>query len=227
MDTHDSIPTSLDNAASQPGEQADAQQVLRLQQELAQREAALQAVAAQRQSLEQECVQLRQRLQALSQTDVQTGVLSRNYFLALAEREWQRARRLNRSLAIVCVDLDHFKQLGDTYGHSGRDGILRMVAERCRSVLREIDLIGRSGGDEFLILIQEADTLSAVMVAERLRAIISTSPLPVADETVTLTASFGIAITADDTPDINHLIEKATTALDKAKQDGRNRVAVS
>lgn len=196
-------------------------------QELLESNANLQGEIQERHRVESECQHLIVQLQELAETDVLTGLYNRRHFDNMAAREWQRSQRMQRPLAILLFDIDHFKKINDTYGHAAGDIVLKGVAQRCQALLREIDLLGRYGGEEFAILLQEADTLSAVMIAERLRATIAAKPILVDDKPLTVTASIGVAITADHTPGVAQLMEQADAALYRAKHAGRNRVVVA
>lgn len=196
-------------------------------QELLESNATLQGEIQERQRVESECQHLIVQLQELAETDVLTGLYNRRHFDNMAAREWQRAQRMHRSLAILLFDIDHFKLINDTHGHAAGDIVLKEVSLRCQNLLREIDLLGRYGGEEFAILLQEADTLSAVMIAERLRATIAATPIMVDDKPIVVTASIGVAITADHTPGVGQLMEQADGALYRAKRAGRNRVVVA
>ena len=122
------------------------------------------------------------------------------------------------------VDIDHFKQVNDTSGHAVGDQVLQQVAEHCRQELRETDVVGRYGGDEFAILLPESDPVAAAQVAERLRQRIARQPLNTTTGPVAVTISLGIAALDDENLTLDILLSRADQALYDAKQGGRNRV---
>jgi diguanylate cyclase (GGDEF)-like protein len=160
-------------------------------------------------------------------TDSLTQLYNRQHFLDLAEREVQRARRFQRPLSAILVDLDHFKQLNDAQGHAAGDEILRAVAARCRLAIRQVDLVGRNGGDDFAILGLETDVHQARIVAERLRKQVAGSPIYTESGLVHVTISLGIAALSDDTPNLTMLLKRANDSLNVAKSNGGNRVEVA
>jgi diguanylate cyclase (GGDEF)-like protein len=160
-------------------------------------------------------------------TDSLTQLYNRQHFLELAEREVQRARRFQRPLSAILVDLDHFKQLNDAQGHAAGDEILRAVAARCRLAIRQVDLVGRNGGDEFAILGLETDIHQARIVAERLRKQVAGSPIYTESGLVHVTISLGIAALSDDIPNLTMLLNRANDALSAAKSNGGDRVEMA
>jgi two-component system cell cycle response regulator len=126
------------------------------------------------------------------------------------------------------IDIDHFKKINDAYGHDVGDKVLQELAKRCKRCVREIDLIGRHGGEEFVILLPETDLDASLAVGERLRNAISHSPICIG-ETIELnvTASIGVARKDENTPNLEILITRADQAMYIAKHKGRNRVARS
>jgi diguanylate cyclase (GGDEF)-like protein/PAS domain S-box-containing protein len=162
-------------------------------------------------------------VQQMAITDDLTGLYNRRGIFELGRREVKRAQRFNRLLSLIYVDLDFFKLVNDNYGHSIGDAVLKEIAERCRNTVREIDLIGRYGGDEFIILMPETDIESAHMVAERLLQIIS-QPIETIKGQVKITTSLGITSITADTAELIGLINIADEALYMAKRSGRNRI---
>ncbi|MBL4613631.1 MAG: diguanylate cyclase [Magnetovibrio sp.] len=158
----------------------------------------------------------------LSQTDPLTGIYNRLKVDAMLEREFERARRYERSLSVVMFDLDFFKQVNDTHGHQAGDRVLIDAAALVRDNIRTHDIFGRWGGEEFLILCPETDEQGAQQLAEHLRAKLESMGL---GEIGSITASFG-ATQLGKTEDAKRLIGNADTALYQAKQDGRNCVRV-
>lgn len=178
-----------------------------------------------RKQLEEEREHLVMQLRILAHTDALTGLQNRRAFLETAERELHRARRLAHPLALITFDIDHFKQINDTYGHAAGDKVLQAIAERCRQQVRSIDLVGRFGGEEFAVLLVEADLSEALDVAERLRICLLTEPIVVGDYQIAATASFGVVTLTDGATEIDALLRRADVALYAAKRSGRNRVA--
>ena len=164
-------------------------------------------------------------VQRLAITDGLTGTHNRRHFFELAESELSRARRLGYPVSAIMLDLDHFKQVNDTYGHAIGDQVLRVVAERCGESIRDIDILGRYGGEEFAIILPATDLSGARNVAERIRRCVADVPVPTERGDLTITISLGVASGAQD-DDVASLLNRADAAMYAAKQAGRNRVAV-
>jgi len=158
--------------------------------------------------------------------DSLTGLYNRRQFLELAELEFNRARRYAHPLSAMMLDIDQFKQVNDTYGHTFGDRILQSVATRWRENLRDIDLAGRYGGDEFVVLLPEIALEGARRAAERLRAGIAEAPIDTEKGPLSVTISIGVVTLTPDHPDLASLLDQADAALYKAKNAGRNRVEV-
>ncbi len=163
------------------------------------------------------------RQQAL--TDPLTGVPNRRRFFDIAEYEFRRAERYGHDLAVIMLDIDHFKNINNAYGHEVGDQMLQLVTRQCRSTLRSADLIGRYGGDEFLILLPETNSRGAGYIAERLRKSIEECCLVLGGNSIQVTVSMGVANKTQAIPDINHLLHVADEAMYIAKREGRNRVS--
>ncbi len=144
-----------------------------------------------------------------------TGLYNRRYLKELISREVVRMKRVPAAFSILMIDIDNFKNYNDTHGHPAGDGLLKKAAEIFKNSLREVDIVCRYGGEEFVVLLPQTDKKSAQFAAERLRVQINVF-LPT-------TISLGIATYPDDTQDINELTEKADAALYKAKQSGKNK----
>ena len=157
-------------------------------------------------------------------TDELTGLYNRRHFLKLAEREVNRAVRYKHPQAFIMFDLDRFKRVNDTHGHSVGDQVLKTVASLARQELREIDLIGRYGGEEFVILLPETGRKGARAIAERLRKRVAQTQMKVGQAEITITISLGVSILSPDCNNLTHLIEASDKALYAAKNAGRNRV---
>ncbi|TWA69125.1 PAS domain S-box-containing protein/diguanylate cyclase (GGDEF)-like protein [Azospirillum brasilense] len=165
-----------------------------------------------------------ERLRRLSITDPLTGVSNRRHFVEAAEQELARARRHGRPVTLLMLDLDHFKSINDTHGHAVGDEALRTFTAAGRALLRENDLLGRTGGEEFAILLPETDVAGARMVAERIRRRTAELAVPSGDQAVRFTVSIGVACCAAGTRDVDAMLSSADEALYRAKAAGRNRV---
>ncbi len=162
-------------------------------------------------------------LRMIAQVDHLTGALTRRGFVEQAEREIARSRRYDRPSSLVMLDVDHFKAVNDTYGHTTGDQVLHQLARLAEATLRPIDVFGRLGGEEFGILLPETDADEALVVAERLREAIAAFPMQLSNgATLKVTASFGVAVLAPRMTSVATWIEQADTALYAAKAGGRN-----
>jgi diguanylate cyclase (GGDEF)-like protein len=157
-------------------------------------------------------------------TDDLTGLVNRRRFIAALQAEVERARRFGSPLTVVLADLDDFKRVNDVFGHHAGDDVLRSFAELVQSHIRDVDVPGRIGGEEFAILLPETDAEGAAQVAERMRHSLSIVPVLVAEgPTVSITSSFGVAeLKAGQSGD--DLMRTADAALYRAKALGKNRV---
>jgi diguanylate cyclase (GGDEF)-like protein len=157
--------------------------------------------------------------------DSLTGVFNRRYFSERAEEELRRAKRYQHPLAIVLADIDHFKQINDRFGHQVGDEVLRCTAGALAEGLRTSDVLCRYGGEEFVILLPESTTEEAVMVAERLRSMVTARARALRHVKMAVNMSFGVASTAEaEAPTVESLLQLADGALYYAKRSGRNRV---
>lgn len=166
-------------------------------------------------------------LEQLAATDSLTGLPNRRRILELAEIEFQRARRFKDPLTMLIMDLDDLKQINDVYGHLVGDQALRTVAERSKQQLRDIDSLGRFGGDEFVVLLAGTDLKGGRVVAERIRQCINDAPVSIPGGSLRLTTSLGIATMSDKSADVTNLFNQADNALIKAKRAGKNKAIVS
>jgi diguanylate cyclase (GGDEF)-like protein len=167
-----------------------------------------------------------ERLAALASTDSLTGLANRRSFDEHLQRDWARIGRTNRSLALIILDLDFFKQYNDHYGHIIGDDCLKQVAKALQVGRREADLEARIGGEEFSLLLPDTEIEGAMLVAETVRACLQKLQLPHAKSPMgVVTASFGVATaTAGSTETTENLVRAADRALYEAKRQGRNRV---
>lgn len=167
------------------------------------------------------------QLNELATQDYLTGCANRRHFYALAEAELARSRRYRRDLSVVLLDLDHFKSINDRYGHAAGDMVLHDLAEAIRATLRELDTLGRIGGEEFALLLPETSAPEAHRIAERLREMIEDLRVHCDGADLSVTASFGVTERQPDDAGIDALIRRADFALYEAKAAGRNRVVVT
>ncbi|CAA7619352.1 PAS:GGDEF [Magnetospirillum sp. LM-5] len=167
---------------------------------------------------------LEKELHRLAVTDPLTGAANRRRFMASGHIEIERAARYQTPLSVVMLDIDYFKKVNDTHGHGIGDEVLRKVADAVQGCLREIDLLGRLGGEEFAVLLPETGLDAAVAVAERLRRAIGAIIIPVTGGALTVTASFGVAERDADELLFDTFLGRADGALYRAKESGRDRV---
>ena len=166
------------------------------------------------------------KIQHLAILDDLTGVFNRRHFFELGEREFIRAQRYDRPLSVVMFDLDHFKGVNDTYGHAVGDEVLPAIIEYCKSNIREVDILGRYGGDEFTIILPEVDSEEAYNLSERIRGYVASLPIKTEAGQIKITISFGIASLSSETKNFTKLINCADSAMYEAKSKGRNCVCV-
>ena len=170
-------------------------------------------------------------LEELAMRDALTHVYNRRHFLDVAHREIARSARFNHPVTLLMVDIDHFKAVNDTYGHLAGDAVLRDVALRIKTNLRQSDILARYGGEEFIVLMPETDQSQAWIGAERLRKVVAAAPFNVGSGTLSVTASVGLSCWPANhdpsimttLPHIDDLIHKADQALYRAKHSGRNQ----
>ncbi|MDO8597622.1 MAG: GGDEF domain-containing protein, partial [Sulfuricaulis sp.] len=168
-------------------------------------------------------VQARERIAQLAYTDLLTGLANRTSLGPALEHAVQLARRHEKKLAIMFLDLDGFKQINDQHGHDAGDRLLTEVADRLRVCLRTSDLVARLGGDEFIVLLEQVQDTNYVQgVARRLLAEIARPYSLVAGEESRVSASIGISMLPDDAGDPRTLMKHADTAMYCAKQSGKN-----
>ena len=165
------------------------------------------------------------RLRLQAYIDPLTGVLNRRSFLELSGKEEARGRRRDYELAVLMVDIDHFKRVNDTYGHDCGDEVLKGFADRLRGIIRGGDLLCRLGGEEFVIVMPGVDVHAAARIAERALLAIQQEPFVMTSggEKIVITTSIGLAERRDDT-DPHQLYRRADQALYRSKSEGRNRV---
>ncbi|MES2296086.1 MAG: diguanylate cyclase [Pseudomonadota bacterium] len=167
------------------------------------------------------------RILHLATTDPLTGIFARGQFNRLANTEIERSKRHQRPLALLMLDIDHFKKINDTYGHAAGDLVLKAVTHRVAQLLRTSDVFGRIGGEEFAILAPETQQEQALVLAERVRQGVLSLSLAYGQHTITISTSCGVALIAVEASDLDTLLLLADRALYHAKNNGRNQVCVA
>jgi diguanylate cyclase (GGDEF)-like protein len=165
-------------------------------------------------------------LQQIAKQDAMTGALTRRGFFAEVERETLRASRYDRPSALIAIDVDHFRTINDRYGHPAGDAVLVSIANACMATMRKSDIFGRTGGEEFALLLPETDAEEAREAAERIRRMIEVTIVQVGGAEVRATVSMGIAPRPSPGETVATWLAEADIALYEAKQFGRNRVVV-
>lgn len=167
-------------------------------------------------------------LAIVANNDMLTGVRNRRNFMDMAERDLALARRTGQPLAAMMLDMDNFKKINDDFGHAAGDEALRKVGEVLRSELRNVDIVGRYGGEEFCVMLSDTATDVARQSAERIRKSVENSLLMAGNVRVPLTLSIGIAgMSVHDDTSLQHLLDSADRALYRAKSAGRNRICIA
>lgn len=169
----------------------------------------------------------RRRLEQLASHDGLTGLLTRGGFAELAGHVLAASRRQTRAVGFLIVDIDHFKAINDGHGHQTGDAVLAEVARRLREGAREIDLVSRFGGEEFALLLPQADLEQARQAGERLRQRVTAAPVRYGEKALPVTISIGVSSGDAAGIDIDRLYREADAALYRAKAGGRNRVEVA
>ncbi|MBD3267321.1 diguanylate cyclase [bacterium] len=164
------------------------------------------------------------RLEVMATSDALTGSYNRRMFVEQAQAEFRRSQRYNKPLTVLMLDIDFFKKVNDTYGHMAGDKVLKAFAHGCESSLRDTDLFGRMGGEEFAAVLVETDLEQAYTVAQRVLSDIANMKIVFDDYTISITVSIGMTKLEADDPSFDALISRSDEALYKAKQNGRNRI---
>jgi diguanylate cyclase (GGDEF)-like protein len=168
--------------------------------------------------------QLEAELQRLATTDPLTGAFNRRQIFALGRQVLRRLRRSKQAFGLLMIDIDHFKMINDRHGHPVGDAALKHVVHCLRAGLRQTDLIGRVGGEEFAIMLPTTTIDDALRVAERLRTRVATKALKQGSTTICMTISIGLAMARQTDHSLEQIIARADTQLYRAKEGGRNRV---
>ncbi|MFU8771784.1 MAG: diguanylate cyclase, partial [Anaerolineales bacterium] len=171
--------------------------------------------------------QLHAEMQKLAVTDPLTGLYNRRGLFELGKKEVARTLQSRCPIAAILLDIDHFKQVNDSFSHAFGDQVLKELSIRCKALLRKTDLLGRYGGEEFAILLPETDEKSAIEIAERLRKSVEEKPIETDRGSISVTISLGISIVSENTPELAILLDHADTAMYAAKQAGRNQFSVT
>lgn len=167
---------------------------------------------------------LESNLRRLATTDDLTGIMNRRQLFATLRRELKRSERYGESIALLMFDVDRFKEVNDQYGHASGDLVLQLIVDTCSNELREHDLFGRIGGEEFAIALLQADEATALAVAQRLCDLVAACQIGLADgERLQTSISVGV-VYADNHTDLEELLSCCDRAMYTAKQKGRNRV---
>lgn len=165
------------------------------------------------------------QLEYAAMHDDLTGLFKRNYFMQLVQREIERIRRTGKEACIILIDIDHFKNVNDSFGHPAGDSVLREIAAIIINNLRIYDTPSRWGGEEFIILLPETSLDNGIKAAEKLKQCIEAHSITVGDKTIKITASLGVGVLTDRKDDgFNKVYYKIDEALYQAKKNGRNRV---
>lgn len=171
--------------------------------------------------------QIRRQWERAASTDYLTGLANRRTLTETGAGQFKLAAERSRRLAVAVLDIDAFKTINDTYGHEFGDKALVHVAGRLQAGTRKIDLVARSGGEEFVVLLNDLDLREAEMAAERLRLSVAADPFNFAATTVPITVSVGVAVRQSDDRSFADIMRRADKALYRAKQEGRNRVELA
>lgn len=163
-------------------------------------------------------------LERLATTDPLTGVYNRRYFMNFIAKEFLRSQRYAHVFSVIQMDIDHFKKINDTHGHAVGDEVLKVFAANCLEVLRENDVLGRIGGEEFSIILPETELAGALSVAERFCRTIAELQIQEEDRLIRFTVSIGVTSFRHDDTGIEAVLRRADEALYLAKKGGRNKV---
>ncbi len=196
-----------------------AQRVVRLEQEWERERVELRHFAA-------ELAVANRRLQQAALNDVLTGLPNRRSAMERLDQSWSAASRSGRPLSVMVIDIDAFKKINDTYGHAAGDAALKATAETLRLFARKQDAVCRMGGEEFLVVCQDADLKAALQSAERLRGAVAANTVEAEGAQIRLTISVGVACREEACTDVDALVRSADQATYAAKNAGRNRICI-
>jgi diguanylate cyclase (GGDEF)-like protein len=160
----------------------------------------------------------------LTTVDGLTQIYNKRYFMETLERELSRSHRYRRELSLIMFDIDHFKQINDTYGHLAGDYVLKHLAQVIKTKIRREDMMARFGGEEFAIVLPEIDNENAMQFADKIRKLCTQTQFRFEDADIDVKISIGVATAAPEESDANEFIKRADAFLYEAKRTGRNRV---
>lgn len=169
---------------------------------------------------------LEKKLETMAMTDELTGLFNRRNFTQKGLDEFQRARRYNLPLSMMMLDVDKFKSINDTYGHQAGDYVLKNFASLIMNNIRDVDICGRLGGEEFGLILPNTDSDYSLTLAERLRKAIEHYPFEINGKAVSITISIGVASFVENSVSFDQMLNNADSAMYWAKNNGRNRVAL-
>ena len=172
-------------------------------------------------------IRMNAELSRLAETDPLTGAFNRRAFERRLVDERARAERYKHTYSLALIDIDHFKQVNDTYGHGVGDEALKCLVQTVENTIRKTDVLGRMGGEEFAILLPATDPIKALPMLDRVREEISEIKIQTDEGMLTFTASFGVAISNMSEESIEELFARADAALYLSKHDGRNRITLA
>ena len=167
--------------------------------------------------------EIKHKLVELASVDDLTNIMNRRIFDIEFRREFANAKRYKRSLALISLDLDHFKKINDQYGHFFGDLVLKSFTREVSLYLRAGDIFSRWGGDEFSIVLSQTDREDTLKVAEKIRAIVKNISIKTDDDEIQFTVSLGVTEILPEDEDASEMIERADKALYEAKKEGRDR----
>lgn len=171
-------------------------------------------------------IRLYRKLQELAITDGLTQTFSRRHLTERFKEEYRRCSKFKHKLSFLMLDIDYFKKCNDKFGHLVGDIVLSNVADEIKKNIRQVDFVGRFGGEEFAIVLPETDKAGAEFTAKRIRKAIKDRSIKAYDETVNVTVSLGVSTFPDDASKLEELMDRADWSLYRAKQTGRDRVSV-
>lgn len=170
---------------------------------------------------------LKQSLEKQASCDPLTGLYNRRYVFSILKTALNRHRRYRESLSLILIDADHFKRVNDEFGHLAGDTALRTIAGICTAAVRETDVVGRFGGEEFIIVLPHTKARDAAVVAERIRTTVYETGAVFDERLIDLTLSLGVAEAGAGADNFDNLLNAADAALYAAKRAGRNQVAIN
>ena len=169
-------------------------------------------------------IEMYETVQNLSNRDGLTGLFNRRYLQERLENMVNEAARSGTPLAVIMLDIDHFKKINDRYGHKAGDDVIRFIARVIKNSTRKVDVAARYGGEEFIVLLHNTTAEGAVTVAEKIREIIQGAVVPADGNQLAVTASFGVSAYPELARSTHDLVKSADEALYRSKENGRNRV---